>query len=122
LSKYKEFLKSPEWALTKHYLWNRSKGWCEKCYTSEAKEAHHLTYQYGWNPPLKYLLHVCSDCHDDLTRDQIATKAAKELLIKAEEASQDQTLSDWHRFRFSEIAEAQKRKIERLDWKQWMVD
>jgi hypothetical protein len=67
--KYAEFLKSPEWYNLRNFKLQRDGLICEACGDSKSPynlRVHHLTYRYGFMPPLWCLKTVCVECHDRL--------------------------------------------------------
>jgi 5-methylcytosine-specific restriction endonuclease McrA len=79
--RYDEFLRSREWYLIREYIIERDKRICQGCGTPHLEDpynlrAHHLTYQYGFAPPLWLIKTVCIPCHDRLHADKHGLKDA----------------------------------------------
>lgn len=64
---YSEFLRSKEWQETKNIVIARNEkyygGMCERCLDNKAIDTHHMTYDFGWNPPIQFLRRLCRKCH-----------------------------------------------------------
>lgn len=59
----------PAWIALRRKVIKRSKGVCEACRSNPGRHVHHLAYGRGrgWRRlivPLKWLLHVCIECHN----------------------------------------------------------
>ena len=60
---YQNHIDSPEWAVIRDQVRQRSCGLCEQCKEKPARHVHHLTYKRLGAEPLDDLLHLCLDCH-----------------------------------------------------------
>jgi 5-methylcytosine-specific restriction endonuclease McrA len=70
---YDEFLRSREWADIRKWVIARDEFRCQACGQSRdpyVLRVHHLTYEFGFIPPLWMLQTVCIDCHDRLHADK----------------------------------------------------
>ena len=58
---------SPDWQVTLRRLRQRADYRCELCGTDAVPGVgHHLRYDLGWIPPLRWILLCCDFCHDRL--------------------------------------------------------
>ena len=62
-TRYRAYMKSPEWKAKRAQVRFRSGGFCEQCRTAKAAHVHHVTYANLGNEPLIDLLHLCKACH-----------------------------------------------------------
>ena len=66
---YNEYLQSPAWQSKRGKVLRRDDFICQGCFTNEATEVHHLTYEhYNIEPgsePLFHLVAICKPCHDN---------------------------------------------------------
>jgi 5-methylcytosine-specific restriction endonuclease McrA len=60
---YAAFLRSREWSEIRQLVLQRAGGLCEACRKREPVIVHHLTYRYGFKPPLWCLKALCRVCH-----------------------------------------------------------
>ncbi len=71
--RYDEFLNSREWTTIRNLVIARDECICQACGQVNRPNnlrAHHLSYGYGFAPPLWLLVTVCADCHDRLHADK----------------------------------------------------
>ena len=64
---YNAFLLTDEWKQIRLRVLSRSGPLCESCRVARPVQVHHLTYDYGFAPPLFCLVAVCVACHDRIT-------------------------------------------------------
>ena len=62
--KYKEYLRSPEWASKRERVLKRANGMCEGCGIAEARQVHHLSYAHVGREMLFELVAICDACHE----------------------------------------------------------
>jgi hypothetical protein len=63
-AEYEAYLASPEWALKREAVRERSQNTCERCHIRPHEETHHITYVRVGHEDLTDLLGVCCECHD----------------------------------------------------------
>ena len=68
---YSELLKDPRWQKKRLEVFKRDKFMCKACKDiKENLQVHHITYFKDMKPheyQLKYLITLCSTCHNDVT-------------------------------------------------------
>lgn len=60
---YAQYLQSPEWKAKRQLVLQRSGGKCEGCWSADATQVHHLTYEHIYNEFLWELVAICNECH-----------------------------------------------------------
>jgi hypothetical protein len=66
MSRYNDYLGSPEWEARRQKIFLRSGGVCECCHEAPATQVHHLTYARVGREALFDLRAVCPPCHEAL--------------------------------------------------------
>lgn len=61
---YADYLKTPEWRITRGKAYQRAGGKCQKCGNLEELQVHHLTYDHLGAEPPEDLIVLCNACHE----------------------------------------------------------
>jgi 5-methylcytosine-specific restriction endonuclease McrA len=78
-SRYRAYLKSPEWKAKRQRLYRDRKGRCEDCYKKLGKRfhAHHESYERVGDEDLDDLRLLCTKCHQKRHPNKNITRKKK---------------------------------------------
>lgn len=66
-AEYNRYLQSGDWQARRRMVLERDSYLCQSCRQARATQAHHLTYDHGFDAPLFELVAVCQSCHERIT-------------------------------------------------------
>lgn len=66
-AEYNQYLQSGDWQARRRMVLERDGYLCQSCRMNKASQAHHLTYDHGFDAPLFDLIAVCVSCHERIT-------------------------------------------------------
>jgi len=67
MSKYEDYIASPEWRSLRQKILERDCHQCRTCCSTEVLEVHHRTYDRLGHEDSDDLITLCHDCHEAIT-------------------------------------------------------